>query len=220
MSFIYSRAGNAYAPGWFLANNEDCTRLTKEISASGISPDADGGKHVPMGTIYPSNDTNAIGILYEDVDVTTGDMPGSVVTRGTVYEDRLPAALDSDAKTALEGLGFVFITAAPTTTRPEDGDLTPELEEITVTSAAGTASGDTKITVSGYTPGSGESYVYKVGDTTAPTVRYGEIPDYTWTAWDGSADITATTGKKITIVSVNADGKAVAAGNATVTAKS
>ena len=219
MSFIYSRAGNAYAPGWFLANNEDCTRLTKEISASGVSPDADGGKHVPMGTVYPSNDTNAIGILYEDVDVTTGDMPGSVVTRGTVYEDRLPAALDSDAKTALEGFGFVFITAAPTTTRPEDGDLTPELEEITVTSAAGTASGDTKITVSGYTPGSGESYVYKVGDT-APAVRFGEIPDYTWTAWNGSADITAATGKKITIVSVDADGKAVAAGSATVTAKS
>ena len=218
MSFIYSRAGNAYAPGWFLANNEDCTRLTKEISASGVSPDADGGKHVPMGTVYPSNDTNAIGILYEDVDVTTGDMPGSVVTRGTVYEDRLPAALDSDAKTALEGFGFVFITAAPTTTRPEDGDLTPELEEITVTSAAGTASGDTKITVSGYTPGSGESYVYKVGDT-EPAVRFGEIPDYTWTAWNGSADITAATGKKITIVSVNADGKAVAAGSATVTAK-
>ena len=219
MSFIYGRNGNTYEPGWFLANNEDCTRLTKEISASGVSPDADGGKHVPMGTIYPSNDTNAIGILYEDVDVTTGDMPGSVVTKGTVYEDRLPAALDSDAKTALEGLGFVFITAAPTTTRPEDGDLTPELEEITVTSAAGTASGDTKITVSGYTPGSGESYVYKVGDT-APTVKYGEIPDYTWTAWDGSDDITAATGKKITIVSVNADGKAVAAGSATVTAKS
>ena len=218
MSFIYSRAGNAYAPGWFLANKEDCTRLTKEISASGVSPDADGGKHVPMGTVYPSNDTNAIGILYEDVDVTTGDMPGSVLTRGTVYEDRLPAALDSDAKTALEGFGFVFITAAPTTTRPEDGDLTPELEEITVTSAAGTASGDTKITVSGYTPGSGESYVYKVGDT-EPAVRFGEIPDYTWTAWNGSADITAATGKKITIVSVNADGKAVAAGSATVTAK-
>lgn len=218
MSFILGHIGNTYEPGWFLANNEVCTRLTKEISASGVSPDADGGKHVPMGTIYPSNDTNAIGILYEDVDVTTGDMPGSVVTKGTVYEDRLPAALDSDAKTALEGLGFVFITAAPTTTRPEDGDLTPELEEITVTSAAGTASGDTKITVSGYTPGSGESYVYKVGDT-APTVRYGEIPDYTWTAWNGSADITAATGKKITIVSVNADGKAVAAGSATVTAK-
>lgn len=218
MSYIYSRAGHAYEPGWFLADNEKCTRLTKEISASGVSPDADGGKHVPMGTVYPSNDTNAVGILYEDVDVTFGDAAGSVVTQGTVYEDRLPVALDSDAKTALEGLGFVFITAAPTTTRPEDGDLTPELEEITVTSAAGTASGNTKLTLSGYTPGSGESYVYKVGNT-APSVRYGEVPDFTWTAWNGSADITAATGKKITVVSVNAAGNAVAAGNATVTAK-
>lgn len=93
-----------------------------------------------------------------------------------------------------------------------------ELDEITVQSAAGTAAGDTKLTLSGYTPGSGESYVYKVGDT-APTIGYGEVPDYSWTPWNGSADITAATGKKIAVVSIESDGKAVAYGSATVTAK-
>ena len=72
---------------------------------------------MPMGTIYPSNDKNAVGIVYEDVDVTTGDMPGSVVLRGAVYEDRLPVELDSAAKTALEGAGFTF-KQSPSTTRP------------------------------------------------------------------------------------------------------
>lgn len=123
MSFINRPAttGHTYAPGWFLANNEDCTRETKQISATGVTADADGGKHVPMGTIYPANDATAIGILYEDVDVTVGDMPGSVVTAGTVYLDRLPVAPAEAAKTALEGRGFKFITASPTAARPADG---------------------------------------------------------------------------------------------------
>lgn len=90
MSFIgEEKKGVVYAPGWFLANNEDCTRVTKEIAQSGAVTAEDGSKYVPMGSAYPSNDGNAIGITYEDVDVSTGDMPGSVVTKGEVYEDRL-----------------------------------------------------------------------------------------------------------------------------------
>lgn len=126
MSFIMNpaRTGHPYAPGWFLVDDEDCTRETRTVSATGVTADADGGKHVPMGTIYPANGATAIGILYEDVDVTAGDMPGSVVTKGTVYLDRLPTAPAEAAKTALEGLGFKFVTAAPTTTRPADGTET------------------------------------------------------------------------------------------------
>lgn len=126
MSFINRPAitGHTYAPGWFLVNNEDCTRETRTISATGVTADADGGKHVAMGTLFPANDATTIGILYEDVDVTGGDMPGSVVTAGTVYLDRLPVTPAAAAKTALEGLGFKFVTAAPTTTRPADGTET------------------------------------------------------------------------------------------------
>ncbi len=91
------------------------------------------------------------------------------------------------------------------------------LQSITVTSAAGTASGTTKLAIADYTPAQGESYVYKTGSA-APTIAYGATPDYTWTAWNGIADITAATGQKITVVSVNQNG-AVAAGSATVTAK-
>lgn len=92
------------------------------------------------------------------------------------------------------------------------------LSTITVTSAQGTASGTTKLTLTGYTPAASESYVYKTG-TNAPTIAFGEVPDYTWSAWNGSADITAASGKKITVVSIDSTGKAVAAGTATVTAK-
>lgn len=94
MSFIgKTNEGTTYAPGYFIAaGDEVIQRETKEISASSalvITTD-EGGKYVPMGTAYPTNDGNAVGILYEDVDVTTGSMPGSVVTGGaTVYENRL-----------------------------------------------------------------------------------------------------------------------------------
>lgn len=91
MSFIQTpaAAGKAYAPGWFLVDNENCERKTRTISATGASDGPNGGKYVKMGTAYPTNDGNAEGIVYEDVDVTTGDMPGSVVLSGVVYEDRL-----------------------------------------------------------------------------------------------------------------------------------
>ena len=90
MSFIGAgHQGQTYTPGWFLVNNEDCSRFTKTIPQSLAITNDDGTKYVPMGKAYPSNDSNAIGITYEDVDVTNGAMPGSVVTKGEVYEDRL-----------------------------------------------------------------------------------------------------------------------------------
>ena len=93
MSFIGAvEKGVVYAPGYFLAH-EECERKTKTISASSALAvtAADGSKYVPMGTAYPTNDGSAVGILYEDVDVTTGSMPGSVVMGGVIYEDRLAA---------------------------------------------------------------------------------------------------------------------------------
>lgn len=91
MSFINANAasGQAYAPGWFLADNEHCDRKTRQMAAASGVSGVNGGKYIPMGSAWPSNDGNAVGLVYEDVDVTAGDMPGSVVLAGTVYEDRL-----------------------------------------------------------------------------------------------------------------------------------
>lgn len=119
MSFIGSvEQGKTYAPGWFLAH-EECERKTRQISAEGATTADNGGKYVKMGTVYPANDATAEGIVYEDVDVTTGDMPGSVVLKGVVYEDRLPVAIATAAKTALEAKGFTFVATSPAVTRPD-----------------------------------------------------------------------------------------------------
>ena len=120
MAFIGDvNKGTTYAPGYFLAYaDENITRETKEIAQSGATATT-LGKYVKMGTPYPSNDGSCIGLLYEDVDVTVGNMPGSVVTaNASVYEDRLPVALNGAAKSALEAKGFRFIATEPSVTRP------------------------------------------------------------------------------------------------------
>lgn len=89
MSFITNAKGKVYAPGWFLAH-EECSRKTYQMAQNNYAVVTEGEtKHVPMGVAYPTNDGNAIGIVYEDVDVTTGAMPASIVTKGEVYENRL-----------------------------------------------------------------------------------------------------------------------------------
>lgn len=216
MSFINTNAatGKGWNAGHFLVDDENCTRLTAEVAQNHaqVITRADGSKYVPAGAIIPSNDGNAKGILYEDTDVTVGNMPGSIVTVGVVYGDRLPATAESSAKTALTGI--VFDTAEPTIERPNFN--VKMLTILTVNSVAGTAAGDTKVTVSGYTKGSTDLYKYKVADA-AQTVHAGDNLS-AWTTWDGSADITAATGKKITVAVTDANGYALAAGSATVTA--
>jgi hypothetical protein len=120
MSFIKrnATAGKVYAPGYFLADNENCTLLTFEGKADNAQVVTDGdAKYIKGGTIWPSNDGNAVGIVYEDVDVSEGNMPGSLVKAGVVYSNRLPVVLNGAAKTALEAKGFKFLTEG-TVTRP------------------------------------------------------------------------------------------------------
>ena len=96
-------------------------------------------------------------------------------------------------------------------------ETSSKLGTLTVTSAAGTATGDTKVTISPE-KAEGNSYKYKVAEA-AVEVKYGQSVK-SWTAWDGSKDITAETGKKITVVECDAEFRAVKAGAATVAAKS
>lgn len=97
-------------------------------------------------------------------------------------------------------------------------DETPTLGTLTVTSAAGTATGDTKITVNPAKENSNNVYKYKVA-AEAVTVGYGQNLR-NWSTWDGKADVKATTGQKITVVECDGTYKALNAGSTSVTAKS
>lgn len=156
MSFIGDKKlGTTYAPGYFLAyNDENVVRETRQIAQnSALVVTTEDGKHVPMGTAYPTNDGNAIGLLYEDVDVTVGDMPGSVITAGaTVYEDRLAVTGASYSAVSLKDL----VSPKAQGWYESDGEVTPTY----------TLSTDTTVNTS-------KTYYEKTGDTT-----YAEVSDY------------------------------------------
>lgn len=97
-------------------------------------------------------------------------------------------------------------------------DETPTLGTLTVTSAAETATGDTKITVNPAKENANNVYKYKVG-ASETAVTYGQNLR-NWTTWDGKADIKAAVGQKITVVECDGTYKALNAGSASVTAKS
>ena len=95
------------------------------------------------------------------------------------------------------------------------GIKVPSLGSLTVQSAAGTGTGNTKLTVTP-TKGSGNSYVYKTAAAVTLPTAYGQVMS-DWTAWDGTSTIKATTGQEIGVVEVNGSKGAVAAGKTTVT---
>ena len=218
MSFIQNTNGRGYAPGYFLAS-EDCDRETVEVSASHSQAVTIGEKKiVPAGAVIPSNDGNAKGILYEDVEVTTGDMPGSLVTRGTVYEDKLPAAIEGAAEAVLTGIRV--ITASPAVVRPKSFSQ-DTLVALTVTSEAGSVSGKTALSYSGYTPAAGERSVYKIAASVAPSAELGEVLSIgsgsgQWTEATFPAAATAASSTKVTVAVVDSTDAVIASGNATV----
>ena len=90
------------------------------------------------------------------------------------------------------------------------------LDNLFVTSVAGTKVGDTKITVSPALA-EGHSYKYKVADDCTMPAYLGSVKSYP--AWDGKADITAASNKEILIVECDEHYRAVKAGIAKVTSK-
>lgn len=177
-------------PEKYIAQKRVIALPVENIDLYYIDPgDSDFAK---LGLNYTvQGETNLIGVHVEgDYSRATGDMYALMgIKLWAEY-------LDGIAVVTVQGIGT--------------------LGTLTVSSAAGTASGTTKLTV---TPAkaSGNSYKYKAASAATPVV-YGQNVQ-TWTAWDGTADITATTGQVVTVVECGSDYKAKSAGNATVTAK-
>lgn len=96
-------------------------------------------------------------------------------------------------------------------------DTTQTLGTLTVNSAVGSKSGDTKVTITPAKANAGNAYKYKVASSET-AVDYGQNVKK-WSAWDGESDITAATGQVITVVECDSTYKALSAGHATVIAK-
>lgn len=76
---------------------------------------------IKAGTIYPSNDNKAIGVVLQDYDVTESDASMAIVLHGFIRADRLPTR-PSDA--ALKNLRMIyFLKDDMTILQPADASV-------------------------------------------------------------------------------------------------
>lgn len=173
---------------------------------------------IPKGKIYA---TAAENIVLYYIPVTSADMAQAFdltadatgligIHTGATYDNL------SAETVAASGVGLFAEKLDGIVVGTINGATDSGLDNLSVTSVAGTASGDTKVTVSPALT-AGNSYKYKVADNAVlPAVGQNVR---TWSSWDGTSDITAATGKEIVVVECDAAYRAVKGGVATVTAK-
>lgn len=80
----------------YTAKPYDCTGLT-DLATDGV---------IPAGTIIPSNDSSAKGVLLNDVRLSENPN-GTIVIHGFIRLDKIPTAPSEDAKSALPMVQFV-----------------------------------------------------------------------------------------------------------------
>ena len=174
---------------------------------------------IPVGQVYSTAKEN---IIMYYVPVTSEAMSAFNMTADATGYIGITSGYTENKRAQVESLvmsGIQFLVEYADGVVLGQLDSTPSLGSVTVTSAAGTAVGDSKITLSGYTLGTGEKWVYKTAATTAPAVAYGQNLK-NWTEVTSGADITpAANHTKITVAAVDANNRAQAAGDATLTVK-
>lgn len=89
---------------------------------------------------------------------------------------------------------------------------TQTLGSLTLTSAEGSESGKTQISVAEQLSSINNVFKYKIGASAATEVTYG-MDVKTWTRWDGKSEIATTDGYHVTVVEADSSYKAVASGD-------
>lgn len=123
---------------------------------------------------------------------------------------RLFAAIKNDGTTPEQIKGDTVIKVLDQMTEFYGGsidDPTEELGTLTLNSIPGTASGTTKITVSGNKT---NNFKYSTGSSVKLPAYHDDLS--TWTTWDGTSDITISDGTRICIAEVDSSNLAVSAG--------
>lgn len=107
----YTSVKKGYIRPPFLESEVGLITKTYQANPDNISviTDTDGTKMIRAGAVYPSNDSNAIGIVFEDVDVTYGEHAVSVMVSGRVNKDVLE--ISAEAEAALKANGLFLISS-------------------------------------------------------------------------------------------------------------
>ena len=203
-------------------NDEITTPTPKEL----VFGDSQVIPYVGFGVIVKKQQSNAtkwMAIVYPKIQFSN---PGiEATTQGETIEWQTPelsATIMRDDTTAHNWCRHALLDSEADAEAYVKGLLgienpNPTLGTLTVSSAAGSASGQTEITVQP-TITQGNHYVYQTGASVTLPAEYGADVSSGWTAWNGTDEITATTGNEIGIVEANSSNQAVKAGKTTVTA--
>ena len=79
--------------------------FTRQFSPDGVTANAKGRK-IKAGTVYRNSNGVAIGLVFNDVDVTEGKQPGAVMYEGWVLAARLPETISAEDKATMPGIKF------------------------------------------------------------------------------------------------------------------
>lgn len=105
----------------FLASEVGLRTITYTFSKSKGTLE-NGRQIIPAGTIYPANDGTAVGIVFQDVDVTDGDAVAALMVGGVYLADKLSATVAEAAKAVFVAKGL-FEQESPSVVLPSDGLL-------------------------------------------------------------------------------------------------
>lgn len=113
-------------PNWLASEN--CIKLDPVTVPQAMGELENGRMVVKSGTMFPSNDGDAIGIIYQDTDVTEGNGYTALMTAGYYYGAKLHEVADAGAITALNLRGLKN-EVEPAVVRPIFGSPTkPKLD--------------------------------------------------------------------------------------------
>ena len=174
-----------------------------EIGSLTLTPAFDASKY--SYTLATSNSTNTV-----KAECASSKAKVTIKVNGAVH-------VSGEAAAWLPGINTVEVISSYGTTKLTYTVIVTNsgtLKTLTVGSAAGTNSGDTKLTITGAIA-AGCVYKYKIADASL-TLPVLDAEVALWDNWDGESDITAVTGKHIGVVQVSFDGKVKAAGQKVV----
>lgn len=91
----------------FVESEVGLTKKTYTLTQN-MATEINGRKIIKAGTVIPSNDSSAYGLLIQDIDMTDDDKrPEGVYVAGRMLEKRLPQTVTAEAKKVLEDITFV-----------------------------------------------------------------------------------------------------------------
>lgn len=100
-----------------LVTSANLVTFTATVSSTGVTADEHGKKYVKAGSLIDANgavvtqtgtagsetlSSTPVGILYDTIDVTYGNMPAAIIVEGYVRKDRVLASFATAAQTLIK----------------------------------------------------------------------------------------------------------------------